>query len=150
MHSFIVFSTVGMIIDQAEIYIVIPFYSIMVIMFLPVLASYFTLRETATIRITENNLIIQQIRPLFSYILNTEKKSIYCLEFNKVGVNTEPFNAYIGFRSAFNMFSDKIPYLGVKGDPAKSIFKYHDPEIREWIFEYLKKELKNKSLLLIE
>jgi hypothetical protein len=143
--AFVIFSTTGIIIEPPEIYFVIPFYLIMITMFSPVLASYFTLKEKATITLTSENLIIRQKRPLFSYKLDIKKKNIYYLEYNKVGVNTEPFNAYVGFRSALNLFSDKVPYIGVKGDPAKSIFKYHDPEIREWIFEFLKKEIKIKN-----
>ena len=143
--AFIIFSTIGIIIEPPQIYFIIPFYLIMIVMFSPVLASYFSLREKATITITDDNLIINQKRPLFSYKLDTKKKNIYCLEFNKVGVNTEPFNAYVSFRSALNLFSDKVPYLGVKSEPAKSIFKYHDPEIREWIYQFLKEELKIKN-----
>ncbi|NPD48282.1 hypothetical protein [Lentimicrobium sp. S6] len=141
---FCAFVLFAFIIEPPHIGFMIMFLLIfLLLVVIPIWISFITLKDSYEISYNKENLIIQK-HGLIKSKIEFKTKDILSVELRRVTPNSEPFNAYIGFRSAFRLFDDFIPSIGLKGRPPMSVLQYHDKEIRKWIVEHLKSELNIK------
>ncbi len=126
----IIFITVGFIADKTDILLISLFlinFSLLVI--IPLFISFISTKDRFEIEYNNENIIIRK-----SGIFTSEKKiemiDVLSFELKRVTPNSEPFNAYLGFRSMFHGFNDFIPSFEIKGGYPTSILQYHDREIR--------------------